>query len=43
MKKKDYVRPTIKEEKNMKFMFDAIKKASPKFACRQCSSCHGCR
>lgn len=40
---KRYVTPEIKLEKNMCFMFDAIKKSSPKVACRQCSSCHGCR
>ena len=42
-KDKSYVKPAIKLETNMTFMFDAIKKTSSKIACRQCSSCHGCR
>jgi septation ring formation regulator EzrA len=39
----DYIKPAIKLEKNMTFMFEAIKKSNSKLTCRQCSSCHGCR
>jgi hypothetical protein len=42
-KGKPYAKPAIKLETNMMFMFDAIKKNPSKIACRQCSSCHGCR
>ena len=41
--KKIYVKPVIKEEGIMMFPFAAVKKAPSKIACRQCSSCHGCR
>jgi hypothetical protein len=37
-----YERPEIKQDRKMTFMFDALKGQS-KIACRQCSSCHGCR
>ncbi len=40
---KVYTKPEIKLEKKMNFMFDAIKQTPSKIACRQCSSCHGCR
>ena len=42
-KDKVYIKPLIKLEKNMTFMFEAIKKSNSKLTCRQCSSCHGCR
>ena len=42
-KVQSYVKPEIKQETNMNFMFDAVKKSKYKVACRQCSSCHGCR
>jgi len=40
-----YQKPEIKREKGMTFSFDWIKKMSKEaqIACRQCSSCHGCR
>ncbi len=42
-KEKEYVKPQYEIEKEMTFMFDAIKEKPSKIACRQCSSCHGCR
>ena len=42
-KLKVYTKPEIKQETNMCFMFDTIKKSKYKLSCRQCSSCHGCR
>jgi hypothetical protein len=41
---KKYVPPKYTIEKQMLFMYDFMKtdKAN-KMACRQCSSCHGCR
>ena len=39
----EYEKPTVKLETDMKFMFDGLKKKKTKIACRQCSSCHGCR
>jgi hypothetical protein len=41
--KKKYIKPEYKLETQMTFMFDAIKNKQSKVACRQCSSCHGCR
>lgn len=38
-----YQKPEIKREGPMQFMFAATKKTQSKIACRQCSSCHGCR
>ncbi|MCK4785534.1 MAG: hypothetical protein KAV87_17405 [Desulfobacteraceae bacterium] len=41
--KKTYLKPEINKEKGMNFMYAAIKGTPSKIACRQCSSCHGCR
>lgn len=38
-----YEKPKIEREKTMMFMFDGLKDRPSKIACRQCSSCHGCR
>ncbi|HOO13160.1 MAG TPA: hypothetical protein PK684_09425 [Bacillota bacterium] len=38
-----YEKPVLKKEKEMKFPFQIFKEAYPAVACRQCSSCHGCR
>lgn len=43
LKLKVYTKPQIKQETDMSFMFDTIKKSKYKVSCRQCSSCHGCR
>ena len=43
LKDMKYQKPEIKQEKVMTFMFDAMKSKPLKIACRQCSSCHGCR
>jgi len=40
-KKKKYIKPKFKLEKEMTFMFAGIKKFDR--LCRQCSGCHGCR
>ncbi len=39
--KSDYIKPDIVKVKKMTFMFDVYKNIEQ--ACRQCSSCHGCR
>ena len=39
----DYEKPVIQKIEKMDFMYDNIKSLSLKQACRQCSSCHGCR
>ena len=41
--KKVYEKPLIRREKTMMFSFDMINSLDSKAACRQCSSCHGCR
>jgi len=38
-----YTKPEITKEEKMNFMYAALKNASSKIACRQCSSCHACR
>lgn len=45
LKDMKYQKPEIKREKVMTFPFDWVKKMSneSQIACRQCSSCHGCR
>ena len=41
---KVYKKPILQKEKNMKFPIEIINiSSSKKIACRQCSSCHGCR
>ena len=35
--------PQYKLEKEMTFVYDALKKRKFKHGCKQCSSCHGCR
>ena len=42
-KKSGYVKPDITKVDKMIFMFEPYKKSVSKVACRQCSSCHGCR
>ena len=41
--RKDYQKPTIKKQKKMTFVLRGIDKTGTGLACRQCSSCHGCR
>ena len=45
LKDVEYQKPTIKEEGKMVFPFEWVKNMSNvnQIACRQCSSCHGCR
>lgn len=38
-----YVKPDITKVDKMTFMFEPYKNNMSKIACRQCSSCHGCR
>jgi len=38
-----YEKPEITKVDKMTFMFEPYKKNISKVACRQCSSCHGCR
>lgn len=42
-RRKDYQKPTIKKQEKMVFVLRGIDKAGAGLACRQCSSCHGCR
>lgn len=41
--KKEYIKPEYQLEEQMTFMFDSLNNKQSKVACRQCSSCHGCR
>ncbi len=41
--KRPYHKPILKKEETMKFPQELIEAGRPKVACRQCSSCHGCR
>jgi len=38
-----YEKPELKKVIKMVFMFEPYKIGISKVACRQCSSCHGCR
>lgn len=42
-KKEKYEKPIIREEKRMNFPVELIDTSNSKLACKQCSSCHGCR
>lgn len=42
-KRKGYERPKIKKQDTMVFVLRGIAKDDRGLACRQCSSCHGCR
>lgn len=39
--KTKYTKPIFKRVKGLRFIFRALR--TPQRACRQCSSCHGCR
>lgn len=41
--KKVYAKPEIKKLATMRFPEETIAAATGKLACKQCSSCHGCR
>ncbi len=41
--KKPYEKPVIEKEDRMKFPMEIIDSSGKKPACKQCSSCHGCR
>jgi len=43
VEKRPYEKPIVKREGEMRFMRDIIASARNDLACRQCSSCHGCR
>lgn len=38
-----YEKPLLKKEEKMTFPLQILKSKYPTLACRQCSSCHGCR
>jgi len=38
-----YEKPMAKKQENMTFMARGLPKLGAALACRQCSSCHGCR
>jgi hypothetical protein len=42
-KRKKYEKPRIEKQDKMAFVLRGIDKADSNLACRQCSSCHGCR
>jgi len=42
-KKVIYEKPEIIKAEKMIFMFEPFKAGVSNVACRQCSSCHGCR
>lgn len=42
-KKMKYEKPKIVKISRMNFMFAYFENPEHKLACRQCSSCHGCR
>jgi hypothetical protein len=42
-KTKVYERPETKKQEKMEFPLRGIEAGSKGLACRQCSSCHGCR
>ncbi|MBU2601800.1 MAG: hypothetical protein KKA32_06485 [Actinobacteria bacterium] len=42
-KTKTYEKPAIKKQVGMEFPLRGIEGVSKELACRQCSSCHGCR
>lgn len=41
--KKAYEKPVLKKEGKMQFPLAVINASDSGLACRQCSSCHGCR
>jgi len=43
VRRKDYEKPTIKKHDKMVFVLRGINATAAGPACRQCSSCHGCR
>jgi hypothetical protein len=40
---KQYEKPTAKKQEKMTFTARGLPKPNGALACRQCSSCHGCR
>lgn len=40
---KPYQKPTAKKQEKMTFTARGLPKPTGTLACRQCSSCHGCR
>ena len=42
-KSKQYVKPEIQRQDRMTFPVRGLKREGKDLACRQCSSCHGCR
>lgn len=41
--RKQYEKPTAKKQEKMTFTARCLPKRDAALACRQCSSCHGCR
>lgn len=41
--KRAYEKPVLKKEDKMIFPLTLVNLANRELACRQCSSCHGCR
>jgi hypothetical protein len=42
-KQKTYEKPQIKKQHKMVFLLRGVEDPERQLACRQCSSCHGCR
>lgn len=42
-KTKAYEKPQIRKQDKMKFALRGVENVNKELACRQCSSCHGCR
>lgn len=43
IKKKVYEKPIVRKQMKMDFPLQIINASNRELACRQCSSCHGCR
>jgi hypothetical protein len=42
-KAKTYEKPQLKRQEKMTFPLRGVEGSDKQLACRQCSSCHGCR
>jgi hypothetical protein len=42
-KAKTYEKPATKKQDKMRFPLRGVENVNKELACRQCSSCHGCR
>lgn len=42
-KERKYEKPVIKKQEKMTFPIKIMSSQNRKLACKQCSSCHGCR